>query len=153
MKKIILISIFFILLQNCGYTPLYSVNSNLKIYIENLDLKSNDDELSKFIKMNLKRYTSKGGIKLNIEGNINYIKRTIRKNSAGEDQEYELSVFATFTINPKSNKKYLEIKEYSNVKKLEDKFEEKQYEKMIKQNLAQSITSKLMMRFSTINDY
>lgn len=152
MKKIIVTSLVFIVLVSCGYVPIHSVNSNFNFYIENIDLKGGDEDLSKFVKINLDRYSSKNGKKFNIEGTIDYSKNSISKNSAGDVQEYELTALATFTVNSELYKKYYEFKESSKFKKLGDKFEERQYEQTLKQSLAQSITSRLLMQLSKFDD-
>jgi len=139
-------------LVSCGYVPIHSVNSNFNFYIENINLKGGDEDLSKFVKINLARYSSKNGKKFNIEGTIDYSKNSISKNSAGEVQEYELTASATFTVNSELYEKYYEFKESSKFKKLADNFEERQYEQTLKQSLAQSITSRLLMQLSKFDD-
>ena len=145
MKKIIIISIFFLLLQSCGFTPIHSSNIKKDFYIADVSFIKSDNDLSNFIKTNLKKYSTQKGKEFNIKGTIQYSKNSISKNSTGKTEEYELSSLALLTINSTGTTKYLEIKENFKMNNFEDEFEERKYEKTIKQNMAQSITSKLIM--------
>ena len=56
MKKIVTLCLFFFLLQNCGYQPIYGANQKVNFYIENINFNDGDRELSTYIKRKLSNY-------------------------------------------------------------------------------------------------
>ena len=54
-KNLLLLFISFFLLNNCGYSPIYSKNIDQKLNVELVDF-SGDREINNSIKFNLKRY-------------------------------------------------------------------------------------------------
>ena len=90
--------------------------------------------------------------KFQISAIVNYSKSTISKNSAGDTDEYELSSIIEFIISSEKREKKLQVKETLRIKNLDDEFEEKNYERNAKKNMARSSTSKLLMQLSRFND-
>lgn len=153
MKKIFSMCVCFLLLQGCGYTPIYSQNQKLNYYIEDISFNDGDPDLVFFIKNNLKNYLIKNdNQKFQISAIVNYSKSTISKNSAGDTDEYELSSIIEFIISSEKREKKLQVKETLRIKNLDDEFEEKNYERNAKKNMARSSTSKLLMQLSRFND-
>ncbi|MDC0899452.1 hypothetical protein OAS08_04190, partial [Candidatus Pelagibacter sp.] len=105
-----------------------------------------------FININLNNYSLKDNSKaFKIYGSINYQKNSISKNITGEIDEYNLVAEVLFTIEIKDNKKILRISEKNIMNNFTDEFEELRYETIIKQNMAKSITSKLLLQLSKFN--
>ena len=153
MKKIFSMCVFFLLLQDCGYTPIYSQDQKLDYYIEEISFNDEDPDLVFFIRDNLKNYLIKNdNQKFKISAIVNYSKSSISKNSAGDTDEYELSSIIEFIISSEKKQKKLKIKETLRIKNLDDEFEEKNYERNVKKNMARSITSKLLIQLSRFND-
>jgi outer membrane lipopolysaccharide assembly protein LptE/RlpB len=153
MKKIISLCLFFLVLQGCGYTPIYSKNQKINYYIEDISFNDADPDLAFFIKDNLRNYLiKKNNQKFRIAVIVNYSKTPISKNSAGEADEYQLSSIIEFIISSEKKEKKLEVKETIKIKNLENEFEEKNYEKNAKKNMARSSTSKLLMQLSRFDD-
>ena len=153
MKKILTVTLILFFLQNCGYKPIYSKNEKINFYISELNLNFEDRELYKFIKSNLINYNeSNYGKEYIVTGNGKYLKNIASKNRAGDVEEYEISTFVEFVITSNSKTENFEVSETFNIKNLDDEFEEEQYEKSIKENMAQSITNQLIFRLSTFND-
>ena len=153
MKKIYISIVFFLFLQSCGYVPIYSVNQKINFYIESINFENSDDELSNYIDLNLINYTNKkDGKKYKIDANVQYLKTVISKNTAGEVEEYELISNISFTISSLKEVKKVDMNEIFKMNNFDDEFEERQYEKEIKKNMARSIVSRLILQLSRIND-
>lgn len=150
-KKLILVCVL-IFLQNCGYTPIYSNNKKINFFLENGNFISNDREISIFIKNNLQNYYADNNKqKIVLNSNINYQKMSVSKNTAGDAEQYELSVIGSFSANFKNMEKKFEISEKFTINDIADEFEEMKYEKSIKKNLSELLVSKLLIELSTIN--
>ena len=152
MKKILITNLLFFLLLSCGFAPIYSSNKKINFYIESINFKNSDKELSNFIKSNLNNYLlDNNEKKFKIEATINYNKNSISKNSRGNTEEYEISSISTFRIFQGELNKTIQFKDVNIMKNFADEFEEMQYEKNVKKSMARSISSRLLMQLSTIN--
>ena len=152
MKKILIIYLFSLLLQSCGYVPMYANNQSVDFYIEEIRFDDGDRDLSTYLKNNLNAYfVIKGNKKYKIDTSIDYTKNSVSKNSAGDTVEYELIAIVRFEIISEDFSKELVIKENLKMNNFSDEFEERQYEKTIKQNMARSISSKLLTQISRFN--
>ena len=152
MKKIIIIYLFLLLLQSCGYVPMYANNQKVDFYIEEIKFDDGDRDLSTYLKNNLNSYfVIKGNKKYKIDTSIDYTKNSVSKNSAGDTVEYELIAIVRFEITDEEFNKELVLRESLKMSNFSDEFEERQYEKTIKQNMARSISSKLLTQISRFN--
>ena len=152
MKKIIIIYLFLLLLQSCGYVPMYANNQKVDFYIEEIKFDDGDRDLSTYLKNNLNAYfVIKGNKKYKIDTTIDYTKNSVSKNSKGDTVEYELIAIVKFEITSEDFSRELVIKENLKMNNFADEFEERQYEKTIKQNMARSISSKLLTQISRFN--
>jgi hypothetical protein len=152
MKKIIIIYLFFLLLQSCGYVPMYANNQKVDFYIEEIKFDDGDRDLSTYLKNNLNAYfVIEGNRKYKIDTTIDYTKNSVSKNSKGDTVEYELIAIVKFEITSEDFSRELVIKENLKMNNFADEFEERQYEKTIKQNMARSISSKLLTQVSRFN--
>ena len=147
MKKII--SIFLVLLLNaCGFQPIYNSNN-----IEQFSLKilstEGDREINNFISRNLRIYTNDLYEKnYSLKINSDYKKSILTKNKQGKATDYQLTISTNFEISSEKNNSTIEIIKNFNIKNLEDSFQEKEYERSIKQNLVNIITSELINKIS-----
>ena len=152
MKKIIIIYLLLLLLQSCGYVPMYANNQKVDFYIEEIKFDDGDRDLSTYLKNNLNAYFVINGIKkYKIDTSIDYTKNSVSKNSKGDTVEYELIAIVRFEITSEDFSKELVIKENLKMNNFSDEFEERQYEQTIKQNMARSISSKLLTQLSRFN--
>lgn len=152
MKKIIIIYLFSLLLQSCGYVPMYANNQKVDFYIEEIKFDEGDRDLSTYLKNNLNAYfVIKGNKKYKIDTSINYIKNSVSKDLKGDTVEYELIAIVRFVITNGEFNKELVIRENLKMNNFSDEFEERQYEKTIKQNMARSISLKLLTQISRFN--
>jgi len=152
MKKVLIIYLFLLLLQSCGYVPMYANNQKVDFYIEEIRFDDGDRDLSTYLKNNLNAYfVIKGNKKYKIDTSIDYTKNSISKNLTGDTVEYELIAIVRFLITNDEFNKELVIRENLKMSNFSDEFEEIQYEKTIKQNMARSISSKLLTQISRFN--
>ena len=148
LKKIFFIILSLNLLTHCEYKPVYSKqnNSDYKIIISEF---SGDKDINNFIAANVKRTSKNESIEIiNISFNTKYTKKILAKNTAGTITDYQSDVITTFIIEKGENTENFVVKDKFNFKKMNDKYEEKNYELNIKQNLANSISQKLILRLA-----
>ena len=146
-KKLIPFFLIVIFLNNCGYTPRYALNKDVNFSINIIELKG-DREFNNSLKSKIARYGKKDDNKKFYDLSITtkYNKNVKSKDATGLAQEYQLvitvnAIIKSDTINPKK----LVFKETINMKKLEDAFEEKNYEKIMKENLSDIILDRIIM--------
>ena len=146
-KKLIPIFLIILFLNSCGYTPRYAVNKNVNFSINIVELKG-DREFNNSLKSKIAKYEKKDVNKkiYNLSLTTKYNKNVKSRDVAGLAQEYELvitvdAIIKSELIDPKK----LIFKEQFNMKKFEDSFEEKNYEKIMKENLSDIILDKIIM--------
>ena len=152
MKKALIIYLFLLILQSCGYVPMYANNQKVDFYIEEITFDDGDRDLSMYLKNNLNGYfIIKGNKKYKIDTAIDYKKNSTSKSLTGDSIEYELIGKVKFKITSVEFNKELIIEEKFKMNNFSDEFEEKRYEQTIKQNMARSISSKLLTQLSRFN--
>ena len=150
-KKSIILTVLLVLLNSCGYTPLY-LGSSSKISIEIIK-QDGDRDINNLIISNLKRFSNKSEItKKNYEIIINslYSKKIIAKDATGKSTDYKLNIVVNFKVKSDEKTKILNFKETFNMKGLDNNFEEKEYEKVIQKNMVNTIIQKLITQLNTI---
>ena len=146
-KKLIPIFLIMILLNNCGYTPRYAVNKNVNFTIDLIEI-TGDREFNNFLKSKLIRYkknkdSNKKNYKLNL--NTEYKKNIKSRDSTGSAEKYELVIIVNAIVQSELiEPKKLIFEEKFNMNKFEDVFEEKNYEKTIKENFSDLILDRII---------
>tara|TARA_B110000008_G_C16917312_1_gene543233 strand:+ start:925 stop:1383 length:459 start_codon:yes stop_codon:yes gene_type:complete len=144
LKKILIVGIFFISLQGCGFTPLYKDFSNQNLNITILEL-SGDRETFNLIQNKLKKFsTNSDGEVFKIRVNARYTKEAIAKDASGQTTDYRSKIVSNFQINYKDKTKNISLSNSFDFKKINDQFEELKYEKTIKENMTEIIVQKLI---------
>ena len=139
-KNILFITLIFFLV-NCGFTPIYLMNTDINFSIEKVNY-TGDKELNNFLKINLDRYKNKEiDNKIYIQADSVYRKIVLSKDGAGEVTNYQLEAEVIFLIKPLN--KRIKITEKKIMDSMDDKFEEARTERTIKQSFASSISNKL----------
>ena len=154
MKKIFLLFLILIFTNSCGYSPLYknSNNKNTKFNYEVIDT-AGDNEINNYIIKNISKYfdeNSKEKIKIQIKSEYN--KSGVTNNKEGKTTVYELSVNTEFVINKNNKENKIKLKEKIKINRLNDTFEQKNYEIKIKKDLSQLIVNKFIQRMVLLND-
>ena len=146
-KKLIPFFLIVIFLNNCGYTPRYALNKDVNFSINIIELKG-DREFNNSLKSKIARYGKKDDNKkfYDLSLTTKYNKNVKSRDVAGLAKEYELVITVDVIVKSELiDPKKLVFKETFNMKKFEDSFEEKNYEKIMKENLSDIILDRIMM--------
>ena len=148
LKKISFLILLLNLLNHCDYKPVYS-NQNKVDYKIIITSFTGDKEINNLINSTIKRNSKETSNKtLNISFDTKYTKNILAKNAAGTITDYQAEVITKFTIKKENNYESFSVNEKFNFQKMDDKYEEKNYEQTIKKNLANSISQKLILRLA-----
>lgn len=147
MKKYFILLIFFIFFNSCGYTSLYKneelINFKINFDIVNTNVGSNTNL---YLINNLNRYLDvKITEKYKIEINSAFSKSSISKNKKGETTVYLLLLETEFkVIDDKDNTNEYTFNEKIKINKLDDNFEQENYEINIKKEMAKLVINRLI---------
>jgi len=140
MKKLIFVVIALFMLNNCGYTPIYSSKNN-NFYI---DISQKDkSKLNSKIENNIKKFSNQNSeniIQLEISSNKTI--NVISKDKKGDPSRFSMNISLTINTLNKNNyeinktKSFTEEFDYNNNS---NKFSLKQYENDIEDNLINKI--------------
>ena len=137
-------------LNSCGYTPMYSSADKTDFYLENINL-NGDEFIIKNITNNLSNFSQTNSKrKIIIEGKILYQKTSQTKNSAGDTTQYRLKTTSELTIKTSNQEIKFNTSENFDMKNFDDEFEERKYEKTIKENFARSINNQIILQISKV---
>ena len=149
MKKYIYILIFIpFLILSCDYSPIYSNKNNYDFYIEKIEL-NGDPEINNLIDKKLKKYKKKKNEKkFSILSTSSYNKVSQSKNLSGKTTNYLIIIKIKFKIEQgNKTKTFTSIEEFL-IKNFDNKFEEKNLEKIKKENSIDLIVNRLMIELS-----
>ena len=150
MIKNLIVILILILLNQCGYTPVYKGKTKSDISISLINMEG-DKEFNYKINSKLRKYYNNNSennylisVKSSIENN------TITKDSKGKTTNYEIIATARFKISYKGEDNFLVLKENLKIEYNDDSFEQKKYEDTIKNNFASSMIEKLIIKLNTL---
>ena len=144
--------LILLILNSCGFTPMYSSNFKNDFNIEIIDFKG-DSDLNNFIKQKIDKTIKndeKNTKKFEILGNTSYSKNTQTKDKKGNVTQYSLIGSINFTIKINNSIEKINFSEKTTLKKLSDEFEESNYERSFKENISQIFVNKLIMYLTRI---
>ena len=151
MKKLIFVVIALFMLNNCGYSPIYSSKNNNF----NIDVSQKDrSKLNSKIEKNIKKFSNQNTentIRLEISSNKKI--NTISKDKKGDPSRFNMTISLTINILNKNNyeinktKSFTEKFDYNNNS---NKFSLKQYEKDIEDNLINKIIERSIIYLSEL---
>jgi len=149
MKNLISLLLFLLLLQ-CGYQPIYNKENLSNVNITVGETKG-DSSLNNLINSRLKRYSSSEPDKIyTIDVNTSFSKSILSKDAAGKATKLKLSAKINFkVIFDEKSQNYL-FEESINIDNLSDKYEQNNYENIIKNNFVDTVIDKLLIKLSTI---
>ena len=153
MQKRIFYLLFFLFLSSCGYQAIYSQKSsaNYNFSISELNF-IGDREVNLKIKQRLNNYILNQNDKdFNVKIYSTSIKVIAAKNTSGDATSFKNTVTTNVEvlINGKLKNSFV-ITESFNYNNDDNKFSLKRYEREIKNNLAQTISDKLIFKLSNI---
>tara|TARA_B100000900_G_scaffold356461_1_gene326240 strand:- start:546 stop:986 length:441 start_codon:yes stop_codon:yes gene_type:complete len=141
MKKKPLVFYFFliILLQACGYEPIYS-SKNYLFKIDNINYENN--RINNQIVNRLRSISNKDAKNfINLDIKSGKDKNVISKDKSGDPLIFELTIFADVVINGKQ-KKFIGKQLYSNKK---NKFELNEYEIELEKQITDNIINEIFI--------
>ena len=151
MKKLIFVVIALFMLNNCGYSPIYSSKNNNF----NIDISQKDrSKLNSKIENNIKKFSNQNSeniIQLEISSNKKI--NIISKDKKGDPSRFSMTISLTINILNKNNyeinktKSFTEKFDYNNNS---NKFSLKQYEKDIENNLINKVIERSMLYLSEL---
>ena len=146
LKKFVLFIMLVLLSSGCDYSPIHSIKTN------NTEIKiismSGDKEINNYLSKELEKKSKASSEKMEVIINTNFSKRVLAKDTKSFATDYELQVIGNFELKKDDKSKSIKITEKFRYKNLNDNYEQKNYEKMVKLNLAQIIISKLNLRIN-----
>jgi len=143
--KFFLITII-LFLNSCGYTPMYSSASKTNFYLEKINLNGDEFIINNIINNLNNLSQTNSNKKVIIEGKILYQKTSQTKNLAGDTTQYRLKTTSELTIKTSNQEVKFNTSENFDMKNFNDEFEERKYEKTIKENFARSIKSQIILK-------
>ena len=146
LKKFVLFIILVLISSGCDYSPIHSIKTN-NIEIKIMSM-SGDKEINNYLSKELEKKSKGSSEKIEVIINTNFSKRVLAKDTKSFATDYELQVIGNFVLKKDDKSKSIKITEKFRYKNLNDNYEQKNYEKMIKLNLAQIIISKLNLRIN-----
>ena len=152
MKKLIIIVIALFILNNCGYSPIYSSKNN-NFYIKKISQK-NESKLDSKIINNIKKFSNKDSenrieLKISSEKKIDII----TKDKKGDPSKFQMTILLNINILKKDNYEINKTKTFSenfNYNNNTNKFSLKQYEKEIENILIKKVVEKSIVYLSEL---
>lgn len=142
-KKIIYLFFSLLILNNCGFSPIYSNTNKADFAIEVVEIEG-DGVVNNLINSEINRISDTNSLnRYKIKITTNYNKIILSKDTKGIVSDYQIVVSATFVIQKDGESEVISFNEKQNVKNINNTFEQKNYEKIIKRNFAISIVRKL----------
>ena len=152
MKKLIIIIIALFFLNNCGYTPIFSLKNN-NFYIKEISQK-NKNKLNSKIEDNIKKFSNQNSENIiNLEISSNKKIDIISKDKKGDPSIFNMTISLTINVLNKNNyeiNKSISFSENFSYNNNSNKFSLKQYEIEIEDNLINKITEKSVIYLSEI---
>jgi len=147
-KKIFLFLVILITFSNCGFSPISKKNLNLNYNII-VEETQGDAEINNLIKMQLENYSlTSSDKKLSINIRSDYDKEIIGKDAKGNASDFRLKINSNFTIIKDQNNKQFFISKNFVMKKLNQNFQQQNYENEIKKNLTKAVVDELMKQIN-----
>ena len=150
-KKNFIKIIFIFLLASCGYSPMLSTMDNKILNIEVVSHEG-DKEINQVLRSKLKFHRNENEELIKISINSSYNKKDLSKNLTGKVVDYKIETTTSFIVSRNKNEKNFSFSEEYTIKNFDDDFEERNYEKKIRRNVANINYQKLMLQLYKFND-
>lgn len=150
-KKNFIKIIFIFLLASCGYSPMLSTMDNKILNIEVVSHEG-DKEINQVLRSKFKIHRNENEELIKISINSSYKKKDLSKNLTGKVEDYKIETTTSFIVSRNKNEKNFSFSEEYTIKNFDDNFEERNYEKKIRRNVANINYQKLMLQLYKLND-
>ena len=151
-KKISLLILTLIILNNCGYTPIYS-KKNYNFEIKNIEMLG-ETRINKLLSNKLKVYKDNPEAKnsLSLIINSQSFKTTITKDKKGNPTQFSMSINVDVKVIDDSNNQIeTTFSENSTYDNSDNKFDLRKYEDNLIKNMSEKIFSELTLFIQTKN--
>ena len=151
-KKIALLSSFLLLLNSCGYTPIYS-KKNQSIEINKIET-FGEVKINKLLYNKLKVYSDNPNAEKSFSLVINSKsnKNIIAKDKKGNPTQFSIKVSVTLdvkdSLNNEKERVFLENSAYDNN---DNKFDLRKYEDSLIKNMTEKIFSEMILFIQTVD--
>lgn len=150
-KKNFIKIIFIFLLASCGYSPMLSTMDNKILNIEVVSHEG-DKEINQVLRSKFKIHRNENEELIKISINSSYKKKDLSKNLTGKIEDYKIKATTSFVVIRNKNEKNFSFSEEYTIENFDDDFEERNYEKKIRRNVANINYQKLMLQLYKLND-
>ncbi len=150
-KKNFIKIIFIFLLASCGYSPMLSTVNNKILNIEVVSHEG-DKVINQVLRSKLKIHRNENEELIKISINSSYNKKDLSKNLTGKVEDYKIKATTSFIVSRNKNEKNFSFSEEYTIKNFDDDFEERNYEKKIRRNVANINYQKLILQLYKLND-
>ena len=150
-KKNFIKIIFIFLLASCGYSPMLSTMDNKILNIEVVSHEG-DKVINQVLRSKFKIHRNENEELIKISINSSYKKKDLSKNLTGKVEDYKIETTTSFIVSRNKNEKNFSFSEEYTIKNFDDDFEERNYEKKIRRNVANINYQKLMLQLYKLND-
>ena len=147
-KKFIYLFIFFLFLQGCGYSPIYSVQNKTNFKFNIVEINGSNKMNDKF-NIQIKRFsndTSNNEIDLKIS--TFYEKNILSKNKKGEATKFLIKKKINFEVTNPEYKKNYSFSNDTTINNINDKFELNNYENSIIESFISSKIEEFVLKLS-----
>ncbi len=111
-----------------------------------------DKEINQVIRSKLKIHRNENEELIKISINSSYNKKDLSKNLTGKVEDYKIKATTSFIVSQNKNEKNFSFSEEYTIKNFDDDFEERNYEKKIRRNVANINYQKLILQLYKLND-
>ena len=144
MKKFFPTFLLIIILSGCGYNSIYKQNENINFEIISLEIKG-DKDINYLIERELRQYGRIDNLKkFQVRINTKYSKNPILKDKTGKITKYKLIADLDLEFRIDNQIQNVSLNETFYMENFNDKFEEKKYEKQIKNNFSNLMLKKII---------
>ena len=147
-KKYIHLIIFFLFLQSCGYSPIFSVQNKTNFKFNIVEIKGNNRINDKF-NIQIKRFSNDTSDKeINLKIFTFYEKNILSKNKKGEATKFLIKKTINFEVTNPEYKKNYSFSNETTINNISDKFELNNYENSIIENFISSKIEEFILKLS-----
>ena len=142
--------LFFLILTNCGFSPIYYGNQNTDFKIEITNL-AGDRDMNNLIKSNLIRYSNEDKLDvIKVKIYSAYNKKSLAKDTTGKTTDYRIETNFSFEAEINGKLKNININETFDYRNIDDTIELIKYEDTVRQNIANTAVQKFISQVMRI---
>ena len=147
-KKFIHLLIFFLFLQNCGYSPIYSIQNKTNFKFNIVEI-NGSNKMNNIFNIQIKRFSNDtSNNKRNLKIFTFYEKNILSKNKKGEATKFLIKKTINFEVTNPGYKKNYSFTNETTINNINDKFELNNYENSIIENFISSKIEEFVLKLS-----